>query len=175
MIKKNTYTIFDSLATNRLLGQKKANQEKPNESMEHSQSMILKIEQLCDELISEIKNGKTKLDSRQSINAYNETLQRLFEDITTNITLTSNFEDASQQADRWKITVQKFLKLYIAFLENCRQHPTLLAGSEIKEYEKIIADDFLQDLDRSNHVLYELILRDITTPKEIVAMMQDYR
>ncbi len=113
--------------------------------IESSQLFIQKISSFCDDEISKFRSETQKWSIKQHVFQYGQNLQRIFESVTDAIALTSDFEDKSEQTKRWKQAVSKFLELCILFLENCKKYPDLLAGSEVEEYENIIADDFLQN------------------------------
>lgn len=143
--------------------------------LESSQLFIQKIASFCDSEISKFKSETQKWSTKQHVFQYGQNLQRISESITDGIALTSDFENKDEQSERWKQVVSKFLELCVSFLENCKKHPDLLAESEIEEYRDIVADDFLQDLDRSNSQLFNLIWQDKQTSAQMREMMQAYR
>lgn len=152
------------------------------ENMQLSNEMIDKITYFCVQKSLNLKE-LTVWGKREDIGHFFNNLNRLRQTLMKVIALTSGKEDLSQQAERFKIPVQKFLTLYILALEEVEKHKDTLdpvlqipvvTEPDLEGYKLVLEDDIMQDIFSTNHLILELLKKDPETHFKIKEILEDY-
>lgn len=177
-------TLLDQLAIQVNLDKKIISNEEIDlgENTQLSNEMIDKITHFCAQESLNLKES-TVWGKREDISHFFNNLNRLRQTLMKVIALTSGKEDLSQQAERFKIPVQKFLTLYILALEEVEKHKDTLdpvlqipvaTEPDLEGYKLVLEDDIMQDIFSTNHLILDLLKKDPETHFKIKEILEDY-
>lgn len=148
--------------------------------------------QLADEMASKITTHceiyqqeliQVEWKSKADLAAFYTKVQKLSAILVSSISLTFNYEDSDKHAVRWANVVRAFFDMFLFFLDECEKHtegtagdkPKLLAQSELEEYQLILEDDFVQEVDALNSRIFDQLLLQSNLDSRIMRIISDYR